>query len=415
MICGVGQEGGASCFGDDEYGQLGVGRTLQRMSPGRVSLLRGVRGLWASARNACAIDDKEQLWCWGSNHWRAFHGNPGIHPRPIRLGAGVKDLAMGTRGLYALMRDETGRVHVQAGGKLLQDHGAGPWDEYAYPHSVPDLDEAEQVVAGVRHGCERETEGVVKCWGSNAFGQLGEGSARSRKMPTPVLLSSSVTQIATGGFHTCGMRDSGEVFCWGSNSNGQVGPGPTWTCKTRARIYPCVRKPRQVLGAEGIVSLAAGQWHTCGLTKTGKVVCWGANHRGQLGDGTTIERSEPKPVKGIANVKKLAVGDQHACAVTRSGTVWCWGDDGHGELGRTTKDKCGVWKEPCGLIPAPVEGIEDATEVAAGWEFSCAIREEGTVWCWGNNHRGALGKGEAVDETEPVAVQFSSSIKRFGR
>lgn len=406
LICGVAVQGGAACVGDDEHGQLGVGRTLQRLKPARIEGIEKATGLWASARNVCAVDEQRQLWCWGSNHWGAFRDAPNIQPKPVRIGQGVVDVAMGNRGLYTVAEDEQGQRAVRAGGTLLFDHGSGLADDLFYPQTVTALTGAMQIVAGVRHGCGRMADGSLACWGDNTYGQLGDGSARFQRKPTPAATQGKVSQVATGGFHACALRDSGSVLCWGSNGNGQTGPGPTWTCAAGPRLFPCVRKPRKVIGAEGVVQLAAGQWHSCGLTKSGAVVCWGANRVGQLGDGTTVERATPGPVKGVTGALHLAVGEQHACAVLRSGAVWCWGDNGHGELGRATTDKCGPAKESCGPTAGPVSDVAEVSRVAVGWEFSCALRKDGTVWCWGNNQRGALGDGVASDRDRAVPVRF---------
>jgi len=406
VLCSLGGPTGAACLGDDSSGQLGSGRSLQRRKPTRVAEIEDVEQVWAASRNACAVDAARRLWCWGSNTWAAFEADAGTQARPVRVGGGVTDVAMGTRGLYAFVEDEEGDRGIRAGGNLLADHGAGASDRLAYPRPVSNLDGATQIAVGVRHGCAVIADGSVSCWGDNTYGQLGDGAGRDRKRPTPALIESNVAQVTSGGFHVCALRESGNVACWGSNRNGQTGPGPTWTCNTGTRVYPCVRRPRRVLGVTGAMQLTSGQWHTCALLTSGSVSCWGANRVGQLGDGSTDERPAPGLVRGISSAVQVAAGEQHTCAVLRSGAVWCWGDNGYGELGRTTEDKCRKTKEPCGLQPGPVAGLSSVTQVAAGWEFSCALRENGTVWCWGNNQRGALGDGEPLEHDTAVAVRW---------
>ena len=404
VICTIASSGGAACLGDDEFGQLGIGRSLQRFKPARVAALEGISKLWAAARNACAVDEQKRLWCWGSNVWSAFEAGAGTQSRPVLMGPGVEELAMGTHGLYTFVKDEKGARSVRGGGTLLRDHGAGASAQRAYPQPVPALEAATQIAVGLRHGCARMADGSVSCWGANTYGQLGNGSPRATTRPTPVLIEGEVTQVASGAFHACALRKTGGAVCWGSNGNGQTGPGPTWTCNVGTRVFPCVRRPRRVLGIQDVIGLAAGQWHTCALSKSGAVSCWGANGVGQLGDGTAEERSKPEPVRGISNAVQLAVGEQHACAALRDGAVWCWGDNGYGELGRSTKEKCGPSKEPCGKVAGPVAGLTDAVQVATGWEFSCALRKDATVWCWGNNQRGTLGDGEPLERNEAVRV-----------
>lgn len=427
VICSLHGEAGAACLGDDESGQLGAGRALQRHEPLQVVGLKGVERVWATARNACALDDAGVLWCWGSNQWGAFPKGAGTQPRPLRMGSAVVDVSLSTRGLYTLLRGDApapsgssnapGSVApvastdvppraagVRAGGNLLQDHGAGASAQRAYPQAVPGLDRAAQIAAGVKHACARMADGSVSCWGDNTYGQLGDGSPRSSRRPVPALVQGPVAQIVSGAFHTCALRQSGSAVCWGINDDGQSGPGPTWTCNAADRVYACLRRPRRVIGVHDAIALGAGQWHTCALRRSGSISCWGANKVGQLGDGTTDKRPEPQPVLDISNATQLSVGERHACAALRDGAVWCWGDNGYGELGRLTEDKCEPSTEPCGPKPGPVRGMTDAVAVAAGWEFSCAVRKDKTVWCWGNNQRGALGDGEPIRRDRAVRV-----------
>ncbi len=404
VFCSVLATGGAACFGDDEFGQLGVGRPLQRTAPAPVEGVRGATKLWAASRNAAALDEHHQLLGWGQSTWGAFETNDGFVSRPVVMGTGVHDVGMGTRGLYARARDEEGVWGVRAGGTLLQDHGIGASARYAYPQTVPGLDEAEQFGVGARHSCAKMVDGTVRCWGDNSYGQLGDGSASAQKVPTAALVSGEVELVASGAYHACALRKSGGVMCWGSNRNGQTGPGPTWTCRTGKNVYPCVRRPRRVIGVQDAVALGAGQWHACALSKSGAIACWGANGFAQLGDGTTRESPAPRPVRHITNAVSLGVGEKHACAVLRDGGVWCWGENGHDELGRASADRCGPFNEPCSTTPGPVQGLTEAVQVAIGLGFSCALRRDGTVWCWGNNQRGTLGDGIPVYRTDAVAV-----------
>ena len=405
VICSLHGEGGAACLGDDESGQLGTGRSLQRFEPSQVVGVQGAVRVWASARNACSLDEDGVLWCWGSDQWKAFPKNVGTRSRAIRMGSNVLDASLSMRGIYALVGgSDAGTPDVLAGGTLLHDHGSGASAQRAYPQPVPGLEKTTRIAAGVKHACARKADGTVACWGDNTYGQLGDGSPRSAKRPVPALIQGPVSQLASGAFHACALRESGAAICWGINDNGQCGPGPTWTCNTDGKIFACLRRPRRVIGVQDAIALGAGQWHTCALLRSGGVSCWGANKVGQLGDGTTAERPEPKPVLHISNAVQLAVGERHACTVLRDGAVWCWGDNGYGELGRLTKDKCAPSTEPCGPKPGPVQGLTDAVAVAAGWEFSCAVRKDKTVWCWGNNQRGALGDGEPLQRDRAALV-----------
>ena len=154
------------------------------------------------------------------------------------------------------------------------------------------------------------------------------------------------------------------------------------------------------LNVEG-ASIDAGSMHSCALLTYGKVVCWGYNERGELGDGTTSDSTTPVEVSGITTATSLAVGSAHSCALLVNATVMCWGKNSEGELGDESVEEdylSGV------AIPVKVSGITNATSIALGSAHSCALLTDGTMRCWGSNYRGQLGDGTTTDSTTPVEV-----------
>ncbi|MEI2775275.1 MAG: hypothetical protein V9G19_04745 [Tetrasphaera sp.] len=245
------------------------------------------------------------------------------------------------------------------------------------------------VVVGGDHTCGITTAGGVRCWGRNDTGQIGDGTREDRYVSTPVAgLSSGVASVSVGGSHTCAVMADGGVRCWGRNSKGQLGDG------TRInRLVPTV-----VPGLSGIAAVRAGGAHTCAVTTGGQARCWGDNAYGQLGDGTTTLRLTPVAVAGLGPVRQISPSlDSHTCAVTTAGGVKCWGLNYFGQLGDgTTTDR---------TRPVAVSGMGSGVSVVgAGGYFSCARTPAGAVRCWGYNASGQLGDGTRITRHRPVAV-----------
>ena len=259
---------------------------------------------------------------------------------------------------------------------------------------------ASQVSLGSNHACALTLAGGLKCWGDNTFGQIGAGVFSARLTPISVKgLESGVLQVSAGTNHTCAVTRSGGVKCWGYNNKGQLGDGST---SNRAA-------PVNVSGlGSGVRAIAAGKGHTCALTQAGLVKCWGANQLGQLGTGSTTNSLVPQKVTGLEGVISITAGSNFTCALTSSNQVKCWGSNSYNTLGGAPGGHSSLPVQISGLIGS-------LAAISAGYAHACALTNSGQAWCWGNNAYGALADGtNAPKRATPVQVLgFSGDISSF--
>jgi alpha-tubulin suppressor-like RCC1 family protein len=249
-----------------------------------------------------------------------------------------------------------------------------------------------QAGTGDSHSCVLTTGGGVQCWGNNQFGQLGDGANVSRNLPVNVTgLEENVVQLSVGGQHTCALLDTGVVKCWGMNSSGQLGDAS----------FDGSNLPVGVVSLSEVLSIAAGFQHTCALTSSGAAWCWGNNQNGQLGDDSTSNSNQPVQVAGAgSDLQAISAGEYHSCGLDRSGGVHCWGQNEYGQLGNGLSGGGDISD-----IPVAVIGLESGVrQVSAGGTHTCAVSQSGAAQCWGRNEDGQLGDSSFSLRSLPVGV-----------
>lgn len=392
--CALSNAGEEWCWGNNAEGQLGIGNTDMQLIPTHVSLMgKDNLAIKAGMRFTCSITSSSTVKCWGEN-WAGQLGD-GSQTRALTpvavngLSAGVTNLGAGDSHTCAVLATQG---LMCWGSNSFGQIGDGESALRLLPTGVSNLSSGiKMIVSGGMHSCALTIDGAVKCWGNNKFGQLGDGTTIDSTTPVDVWgLDKDVTAIAAGGFHTCAIF-RGEARCWGYNSNGQVGDGSKVTRLT----------PQSVEGIlNPVEAIITGTYHSCALIEElGAIKCWGRNNNGQLGTGDKTDYLSAIPVEGVDGIRfsTLTAGDRHTCASTVIGNVWCWGYNSNGQLGIGTT-------EPQKLPVKVLDFYHEIASVRAGNTHTCALSYNGSIKCWGYNIYGELGDGTTQQRNSPVAT-----------
>jgi alpha-tubulin suppressor-like RCC1 family protein len=376
------------------------------------------RRLFVGESTACALDRDGAVWCWGRNSEYFEYGvNPSVLapsstpvavpvPRLMSLAGGPSSHVCGLReGGEAICWGRGGVGQLGSGSTSLTGNA---------PATVLFSGTMTDIRVGRLTTCGLVAPGDAYCWGLNQSGELGDtlvGAGEQVQQPNKVVGGVTFSSVVPGWTHTCGVSTAGAIYCWGDNTRGQLGIGTI-----DDDDHP---RPLLVPYPAAFRSVALSARSTCALTTDDRILCWGYNGAGQLGDGTTTSRAEPAPIASDLKFREVAVssgfggapaiglvnptgltqgGIAHACGVTDTGIVFCWGWNGNGQLGDGTTTQR--------LSPTLVPGLNGVTSIALGGAFSCATTENALA-CWGYNYFGQLGDGKpTIDSPVPVTVNF---------
>lgn len=385
--CSKTADGNLWCFGRDENGELGDGKSTDSANPVYNLVPQYIgSGALAGLRfyTSCAVSPVlGRVACWGENLGGELGDGTTDNRATPALIAGLRNVTRIAPGLDHVCALVGGSVSCW--GRSMFGLGDGAHTQSATPVTVSGIATATAIGSGSHFSCAVLADGTVRCWGDNSVAELGDGTLTARSTPVVVRGVSNVTALSVGESHSCAVTQGGSVWCWGANYSGQIGNGTTVNAPLAVAVP----------GIHDAVAVAAGGRHTCARRATGGVMCWGDNANGELGDGTTTPRLLPVALT-IGNVAALAAGSRHTCAVFSDGSARCWGAGGNGALGNgTTADR---------LWPTPVTGLSGAVEIVAGDQTTCAAFADGSMSCWGYNFAGELGNGTVTDSAVPVRV-----------
>ena len=438
---------GMACWGYDFYGQLGS-RAPSSAVPVPVTALTGARSVSAGTGFACALIDADTASkpvCWGDNSKGQLGADPTVTRSTLRLAvSGIPSatgLDAGNGHACAIPASTT--VPRCWGDNATGQLGDGTTTGSAVPTTVSGLPDASSVSAGGGlstaergHTCAVTTAARARCWGRNASGQLGDSTADDRSLPVVVQNDidpltgdahvtlaelTAVSAVSTGGLHSCALVADSTVWCWGANASGQLGDGST----TERRYAVHVQKDSSDLAHDnpltGVTAVAAGGDDTCALLTGGKLVCWGGNGHGQLGDGSTSQRSLPTTVSGLdgslptAAATVVTTGDDHTCAVRQDGALLCWGNNSDGEIGNGAAG--GDVTTPTSVVDlgptnadVPVSARPVVKSVSASRRNTCVVLTDTVVRCWGDNSTDQLGDGIGPFSLSPRTVALAGGL-----
>ena len=365
--CAILANGDLKCWGWDLYGQLGDGattgdKTSPQSTPVNLGSGRTAVAVAAGGTTSCAILDNGELKCWGRDNYGQIGNGGSSHNHNTQATSPGNPINLGTNRT------------------------------------------AVAVAAGGSHTCAILDNGDLKCWGRDYSGQLGDGGpAWTSNNPTDTYAPSSTAinlgsgrtavAVSAGGAHTCAILDNGELKCWGSDLYGQLGNGGTNHSGFGRTDTNAPNSTAIDLGAGRTAVAVSAYWsNTCAILDNGEVKCWGRNREGQLGDGSNTDSTTPSSTAINLGAGRTAValsgGYDHTCAILDNGDLKCWGNDGSGQLG----DGGSV-----GSTNAPSSTAIDlgtgrtAVAVAPGNQHTCALLDNGSAMCWGVDNSGQLG------------------------
>ena len=408
FICGQTSANVVYCWGENVSGEVGnSGPPRGTQAPVQVAGVSNVAALGVGQTHVVAIENTGAEQGWGTNAFGQLGNSNTDGPQMAAVhGSTLHDVTSVVAGgtHTCAIYGSNGQVACWGSNSLYQLATPAFASPSFSPIDVPNLTNVAQIVAGNAFTYALKNDGTMWGWGDNAYDQVTSYPATYLNPTNPGL--SDIVVIGAGEFHTCAVNSVNHVWCWGKNSEGQWGMS--------AGTMSNVPNPVPGTPASQIVAMDGGYGHTCLLTASHQVLCWGNNTSGELGIGSTsvapVTAAAATPVAGIGTMGDVPVAisaggsssiTDSTCAVTQSGAVYCWGDNSYGQLGDgtfTTRTS-----------PVLVTGVSGATSVSVGRVFTCARLSSGTVKCWGDNSNGQLGNGTTTASTLAVTANIANA------
>ena len=436
---GITSEGRIYTWGYNDFGQLGDGTTIDKYIPTVTSYYTidvGVNSLPVSEeikkvslgrdRNSAALTIEGNLYIWGDNHFGQIGDGTTIDrllPTKINdylslvYGEDIIDISLS--GSHSMALTSKGRVFTWGynGGGIL-GYGHSDYDAHPNPTEIThqftlnEEEVIEKVVSGHLYSIVLTSESRMLIWGSNSRGELGIGTSDHDDHFSPIDITSHfslgfdevIVDVLAGDSHTAVITSEGRIFTWGYNTYGNLGDGTTTDKNTPTDIT----NHFSLFPGEKIVKASVYSKHSAAVTSLGRVFTWGYNAYGQLGDGTTETRLLPIEITNQINISmedkiiNVQVGNGYSGVITSEGRIFTWGLNSSGKLGDGTHVNKSIPTEITFQFNLN-EGEFFKDLILAEYDSS-AVTSEGRIFTWGENSNGQLGDGTTETRISPIEI-----------
>ncbi len=380
-------DGTVWAWGDNSLGQLGDGTTSSHSTPIRISSLSNIVAISTTSRSNLALDTFGRVWAWGKGGWGAL-GDGSYNDRTTPF------IVPGLPRITAIIAGNSVSVATASDGSVWMwgDNEFGQFGDSAYsaqpsPVNVSTLTGFTRFSVGSTNVVAIGPGGAMQAWGSNSYGQLGVGDTIDRSVPTLMTAPAQFTQVSTGATHTAAVARDGSVWAWGSNGRGQLADG----------TVSVSNRPVDVQGLTDIVAVSAEMFHVLALGSDGGIWAWGSNTNGALGNGSRRDSSLPQRIPALPAMSAIAGGEGFSLALEQNGNAWSWGGNSVGQLGN---GQTGFIQ----LTPHKMTTISGVAQLSTKFLHVLAVRQDSSVWAWGDNSYGQLGDGTITDRSTPTRV-----------